>query len=100
METPDLLENVPTTCGDCEHYEGRPPYKTLGNCTFREEELIQGVHLDGMPTPLRIEVVMKAITDATHCPHFGWSEEARRDTESAIHDGYLPQTHEGRRSRA
>lgn len=88
METPDLLENVQRTCGDCEHYEGRPPYKTHGNCTFREETLTQDVHLDGMPTPMRIEIIMKSVQDATHCQFFEWSEESRRDAEAAIHDGY------------
>ena len=89
METPDLLENLPHTCGDCEHYEGRPPYKTMGNCTYRAEGLFQSTPGDGMPTPVSIEVTMKSITDATNCDAFEWSEEARRDTEAAIHDGYL-----------
>ena len=89
METPDLLENMPRSCGDCEHYEGNPPYKTLGNCSFRSEEALQNAHTDGMPKPLRVEYVMKSTTDATDCREFLWSEESRQSTEAAIHDGYL-----------
>ena len=89
MEIPDLLDSMPHSCGDCEYYNGKPPYKMTGNCEFRAEGLMQDTHLDGMPRPMRIDVVMRSSTDATRCPHFEWSEEARRETESAIHDGYL-----------
>lgn len=89
MEIPDMLDNMPRECGDCEHFQSEHTYRSTGTCDVRDDLLLQDESVNGLPRPIRIQVVLRAIECAQDCPHFEWAIDSRRALEAAVADGYL-----------